>query len=106
LDFDLVEPKPLTPTALPHAQALSELIGESDYYRTERIRLAEGQSWIGKTDGQTLEIWGVMNGGARLEWEGEPVLLEAIGWVLIPAGLGNFRLTATSDSVLLRVVTP
>jgi mannose-6-phosphate isomerase len=106
LDFDLVEPEPLKPTIMPEASVPTEVIGESRYFRTERLRLAAGQSWAGQTDGRTLEIWGVLSGSATLQWTGEPVTLEAIGWVLIPAGLGDFRMTATSDSVLLRVITP
>jgi mannose-6-phosphate isomerase len=106
LDFDLVEPEPLKPTIMPEASVPTEVIGESRYFHTERLRLAAGQSWTGQTDGRTLEIWGVLSGGATLQWAGEPVTLEAIGWVLIPAGLGDFHMTATRDSVLLRVITP
>jgi len=106
LDFSLVNPRPLTPVAESNSQVPTELIGESSYYRTERLQLAAGQDWGGATDGATSEIWGVLEGKVELEWDGAPLTLEAISWVLIPAALGKFRLTARSDSILLRVVTP
>jgi mannose-6-phosphate isomerase len=106
LDFDLVEPQPLTPVVVPGAQVTTEVIGESRYFRTERLRLPASQSWAGSTDGRTLEIWGVLEGEATLNWTGEPLTLSAISWVVIPAALGEFRVTATADSVLLRVITP
>jgi mannose-6-phosphate isomerase len=106
LDFGLIDPKPLTPVIEPNAPVPTELIGESHYYRTERLHLAAGKSWQGATDGRTLEIWGVLEGGVTLDWKGEPLTLDAISWVLVPAALGEFRLTSSSDSTLLRVVTP
>jgi mannose-6-phosphate isomerase len=106
LDFDLVEPQALQPTAVMDAKVPTEVIGESRYFRTERLRMGPGQSWAGKTDGTTLEIWGVLEGEATLHWSGEPVVLKAISWVLVPAALGEFRITSAADSVLLRVITP
>lgn len=106
LDFDLVEPAPLPPVIVPDAQVSTEVIGESRYFRTERLNLALGQGWSGQTDGRTLEIWGVLSGEATVTWDGDPVRLEAVSWVLIPAALGEFRVTATQDSTLVRVITP
>lgn len=106
LDFDLVEPKALVPTTMPEAPVPTEVIGNSRYFHTERLTLAAGQSWAGRTDGRTLEIWGILRGEATLQWAGEPVALREIGWVLVPAGLGDFRISAAGDSVLLRVITP
>ncbi len=106
LDFDLVEPTVFVPVPLPGAQVTTEVIGDCRYFHTERLRLAAGQSWAGQTDGRTLEIWGALTGDATLNWAGDPVPLEAISWVVVPAGLGEFRMAAASDSVLLRVITP
>jgi mannose-6-phosphate isomerase len=106
LDFALVEPSPLQPTLLPDAPVPVEVIGESKYFRTERLTLAAGQSWMGQTDETTLEIWGVLSGEATLLWDGEPIPLPAVSWVLIPASLGDFMASAARDSVLLRVTTP
>ena len=106
LDFDLVEPSVLTPAVIADAPVPTEVIGDSAYFQTERLHMAAGQSWSGQTDGRTLEIWAVLNGDATLHWAGEAVTLAAVSWVLIPAGLGDFRFTAASDSVMLRVITP
>jgi mannose-6-phosphate isomerase len=106
LDFDLVEPDALQPVTVPDAAVPTEVIGESRYFRTERLRLSPGQSWTGQTDGRTLEIWGVLSGEATLTWAGDPIALPAVRWVLVPAGLGEFRITAATESVALRVITP
>ena len=106
LDFNLVEPKALVPVNVPGAQVPTEVIGESRYFRTERLHLPTGQGWSGQTDGRTFEIWGVLSGDATVNWAGEPVSLPGISWVLIPAELGEFRITASRDSTLLRVITP
>jgi mannose-6-phosphate isomerase len=47
-----------------------------------------------------------LEGEATLNGAGEPLTLSAISWVVIPAALGEFRVTAVQDSVLLRVITP
>ena len=107
LDFDLVEPTPLQPTPIATAPIPTEVIGESRYFRTERLKMAAGQSYAGNTDGRTLEIWGVLEGEATLKWSaGEPLTLPAVSWVLIPAGLGEFGVSAAQDATLLRVITP
>ncbi len=106
LDFDLVEPDVFEPVVIPDAAVPTEVIGECRYFRTARLRLAAGQSWAGNTDGRTLEIWGVLSGGGTLQWSGEAVSLEPVSWVLVPAGLGEFRMTAVGNSELLRIITP
>ncbi|MCC6458546.1 MAG: class I mannose-6-phosphate isomerase [Caldilineaceae bacterium] len=106
LDFGLVEPEVKPPVVVPDSQVPTEVIGESRYFRTERLRMSAGNGWAGQTDGRMFEIWGVLAGEATLNWAGEPLTLAAVSWMLIPAGLGEFRVTAASDSVLLRVVTP
>jgi mannose-6-phosphate isomerase len=106
LDFDFVETQAFEPVKVPDAPVPTEVIGESRYFRTERLRMSPGQSWTGKADGTTLEIWGVLEGEATVHWDGEPLALKAIEWVLIPASLGDFRITSAADSVLLRVITP
>lgn len=106
LDFDLVEPSPLQPEAVPEASVPTEVIGVSQYFRTERLRMDAGQRWSGEADGRTLEIWGVLAGEALLQWAGEPVRLQGVSWVLVPAALGEFSVTTASESVLLRVITP
>lgn len=45
----------------------------------------------------------MLQGKATVQWEGQPVTLNAVDWVLIPADLGEFQIVADEQSVLLRV---
>ena len=51
----------------------------------------------GRCDGSTLEIWGVIKGSAEVN----EVALEAVRFTLLPAAMGEFTVTATSDEVTL-----
>jgi mannose-6-phosphate isomerase len=107
LDFSAIAPSALTPKRLLVDEALVvEGIGSCPYFETERIFLPAGSSFYGLCDGETFEIWGVVNGTVTLDWAGEPLDLQGVSWVLLPAALGEFQITADTDSVLLRVVTP
>lgn len=107
LNFDLIEPGPLKPIQLMDDEGLRvEQIGACDYFETERVTLPAGSSFFGLCDGETFEIWAVLSGKATLTWEGDPLALSGVSWVLIPAELGEFQFTAEEASVLLRVITP
>ncbi|MEZ4580051.1 MAG: mannose-6-phosphate isomerase, class I [Caldilineaceae bacterium] len=106
LDFDQIEPDPLTPKLLDDTSYIHERIGRCDYFQTERFFMAEGDAYTGNCDGSTLEIWGVLEGEAVFTWDGAPVTVDEIGWVLLPAALGSFQVEVTSDSTLIRVFTP
>jgi mannose-6-phosphate isomerase len=107
LDFNLVEPGPRQPLTLLDDNGLHvEQIGICDYFETERLTMPAGSSFFGLCDGETFEIWAVLSGEATLAWDGEPLSLRGVSWVLLPAELGEFQLTAEQESVLLRVVTP
>jgi mannose-6-phosphate isomerase len=107
LDFGLVRPAPFVPIRVPGASVPTEIIGSCRYFQTERLHMAAGQSWSGEANGATLEIWGTLRGRATLTWAGDPLELPAVSWVLVPAGLGDFQVTAAEEAtVLLRVITP
>jgi mannose-6-phosphate isomerase len=108
IDWTQVEPGPVIPRLLSHGSRgiHQEVIGESDYFRTERFHLTPGSSYRDRCAGESFQIWGVMAGRATIEWEGAPVTLEAVSWVLLPAALGNFQIKAEDESTLLRVITP
>ena len=106
LDFDQIEPDPLTPKLLDDTSYIHERIGRCDYFQTERFFMAEGDAYTGNCDGFTMEIWGVLEGEAVFTWDGTPVTVDEIGWVLLPAALGSFQVEVTSDSTLIRVFTP
>ena len=107
LDFNQNQPTALKPVKLVDDEALVvEQIGVCDYFETERIFLPAESSFFGLCDGDTFEIWAVLSGSATLTWAGEPLTLAGVAWVLLPAELGEFQITANEASVLLRVVTP
>lgn len=106
LDFDLIAPDVLSPQPVAERGVPTELIGHCAYFRTERLSLTESAQVHGLCDGDTLEIWGVLDGQIRLEWEGDPLEIDAVGWVLLPAMLGAYTISATEDATLLRVTTP
>ena len=115
LDFDLIAPGVLQPEAVENGAAATELIGQSRYFRTERIQLAADAVYTGDLNGETFEIWGVMQGEVALAAKqgrntdgatDAPLTLDAVSWALLPATLGQFQLRARRDSVLLRVLTP
>jgi mannose-6-phosphate isomerase len=106
LDWTLVRPQPLTPVPLAADGYTRELIGECEYFRTERIRLAAPHTLPGRCNGSTYEVWGVLQGEAEIGWRGEPVRLDAVSWALLPAALGEFEVRAGAGSELLRVITP
>lgn len=110
LNYAQVQPTLPPPTVVAHAPAPTEVIGDCAYFHMERLRPAAGQAVDGATTGETLEIWGVIDGAVRVEWERAPraegIRLAAVDWVLIPATLGEFRVVAERESVLLRVTTP
>jgi mannose-6-phosphate isomerase len=99
---------PLRGAATPHLIQQSGRLrrfemARNPYFVTEKVELAPGASYRGACDGTTLEIWGCVCGHARIEWDGAPVHLPAIRYVLIPAALGPFRVTASEASECLRV---
>ncbi len=107
IDYNLVQPRPVTPVPLLEDDALrAELLVECPYFRTERIFMPAGGAFFGLADGATFEIFGVLEGAATVEWEGDPVTLSAVDWVLIPADLGEFQIVADDACTLLRVFVP
>jgi mannose-6-phosphate isomerase len=108
IDWTQVEPGPVTPRLLSHGSRgiHQEVIAESEYFRTERFHLSPGSSYRDRCAGESFQIWGVMAGRATVEWDGEPITLEPLSWVLLPAALGNFQVKAEAESTLLRVLTP
>lgn len=107
LDFDLVEPGPVEPTTLRNNGIVQEQIGLCEYFCTERLQLPAGKTYSGSCNGDTFEIFAVLEGSFTLEWEGaSPPIQRSISWTLLPAALGDFQIKAESDSVILRIFTP
>ncbi len=107
IDWNMVEPAPVIPQELAREPGLhQELLVECPYFRTERFHASAGTTLNGECAGETCEIWAVLKGQATVHWQGAPVTLNAIEWVLLPATLGGFHVDAGANSELLRVFTP
>ncbi len=107
LNFEQVAPSALQPVVLMDEEGLRvEQIGACDYFETERVTMPAGSLYVGLCDGETFEIWGVIQGSATIEWGAESLTLNAVNWMLLPAELGEFQVVAEEESVLLRVFVP
>ncbi|MGB0386337.1 MAG: type I phosphomannose isomerase catalytic subunit [Ardenticatenaceae bacterium] len=98
INFDQVEPTLCQP------QLVSDVAGvrryrlcHNKYFVTERVEMERGAIFEGTCNGSTLEIWGAIAGSAEVN----QVALEAVRFTLLPAALGDFTVTATSDQVTL-----
>lgn len=83
------------------------LLCRNRYFVTERLELMDGAQFEGTLEGDTLEIWGVIQGQAmvsriphRKAWDS--LSLAAVRFTLLPAALGRYKVTAQADSILLR----
>ena len=99
INFQQVEPGVSAATLIAEDVGLSRyLLCKNSYFVTERIELACGATFVGDCTGDSLEIWGVLQGSAQISGLG----LDAIRFTLLPAALGAFEVVANQDSVLLR----
>jgi mannose-6-phosphate isomerase len=107
LDFKFIQPGPSKPIKLLDDEGLLvEQIGACAYFETERITLPPDSDFFGLCDGETFEIWAVLDGSITLSWHGEPLVLSKVSWLLLPANLGEFQISAEERSLLLRIVSP
>lgn len=95
-------------TTLPDPEILEETTNycwerlcENRYFTTERIMVNQQFEYKGRCDGSSLEIWGLISGQANLAGTS----VDEVQFCLLPAGLGEFEITAEPNSVLLRAYT-
>ncbi len=107
INFEQVEPGPYQPQVVLSQAGLSRAeISRCNYFVVEKVILEADVTYHGYTDGSSLEIWGAVEGQSQLTWAGEAVDLPAIRFVLIPATLGKFAVTANTSCTMLRVYLP
>jgi len=70
----------------------------NEYFVTERVKMGEGAEYRGQCDGQSLEIWGVLEGHVTVN----DVAITAVRFTLLPAALGEFTVKANRAATLLR----
>lgn len=99
INFNVVEPQLPAPELIETSpQAQRSLLCTNQYFITEKIVLAPGGEFIGELNGETLEIWGVIDG----EIEVNDTHLEAVRFTLLPAAMGPFRVTTKTGATCLR----
>jgi mannose-6-phosphate isomerase len=106
-DFRRVEPGTYQPVLVASEEGVARYeITRSDYFVVERVTLPAGMAYAGRTEGETLEIWGTVDGESDLTWAGGAVSLPTVRFCLVPARLGNFAVRALQPTTMLRVYLP
>lgn len=99
INFDRVEPE-LTPP-LPvggSEQVIRYMLCDNHYFTTERIIIAPGAAFTGEQNGDSLEIWGVLDGVINVN----EYRLEAVRFTLLPASMGAYRIASSNGATCLR----
>lgn len=101
IDFDhTIEPALRPPALISDQDGVKRWrLCRNRYFTTERVEFAEGATYSGSLDGDTLEIWGVIAGDIEVNG----VALAAVRFTLLPAALGPYRVTTFSGATCLRV---
>lgn len=108
IDFGPAGAVPMPPRVVEaRAGLLREVVAECGHFVVERVRIASGTRFDGVLDGETFEIWGVLEGAASVGSGGmPPTNLAAVGFGLLPATMGAFSVLARTDVVALRAYLP
>lgn len=107
ISFGQIPPGIVLPTPLYDLEGVRafELV-RNQYFVVEEVAFQPGARYMGWCEGETMEIWGCMSGAVQVGWSGDPLELDAIRYVLLPATLGEYAITASEPSVCLRVYLP
>lgn len=99
INFEQIEPslKPLKWVDDEDGIRRAELCANR-YFATEQVELRAGAVYRGFCDGSTMEIWGCVEGQISVN----DLSLNAVRFTLLPAAMGEFRIHAEQDTILLR----
>ena len=104
INFEQVEPSLPTPIKLASKNSiLRERLCANSYFTVERLHMPAGSTFSGNLNGDTFEIWGILEGDVTLLSNAADISLSAIRFVLLPAIMGRFTVKATSAAAALRV---
>ncbi|MCP4423873.1 MAG: mannose-6-phosphate isomerase [Chloroflexi bacterium] len=104
INFDQVEPGLCQPEMIYassdgcHSSIRRFRLCRNRYFVTEWVALEAGATMNGRCNGDSLEIWGVIDGQAKIN----DVELTAVRFALLPAAMGDFTVAATCKSSFLR----
>ncbi len=103
IDFDQVAPIMPEPKLIASNDGVCRsLLCRNEYFTAEQVTMEPGCSFHGDCAGRTFEIWGVTDGRVEIRTATDTVLLEAVGFALLPAVLGPFSVSAPTQANLLR----
>jgi mannose-6-phosphate isomerase len=99
INFAQVEPALRPPRLLNDENGVRRsLLCENAYFTTERVEMAAGSHFTGDCNGDSLEIWGLLNGRVAIN----DLPLSPVQFTLLPAAMGAFGVTAVQPATLLR----
>jgi len=99
IDFERVEPDLCPPELIADENGIRRFeLCRNRYFVTERVAMVSGAIFKGECIGESLEVWGVIEGRAEIN----AMQLEAVRFALLPAALGDFTVRATTSATFLR----
>jgi len=99
INFNCVEPGLAKPQLVYEGQGIRrQELCSNRYFTTERVELEDGAAYEGSCNGSSLEIWGLLQGSAKLL----STHLKRIQFVLLPAALGAYTIKAQGKCEFLR----
>ena len=99
INFEQIAPKLSPPKPISTEDGVRRsLLCENKYFVTERVEMDAGSRFTGNCTGETMEIWGLIEGNVTVN----DLALTAVRFVLLPAALGAFTIQADESATLLR----
>jgi mannose-6-phosphate isomerase len=99
INFEQVEPTLSPPKLISDENGVRRsLLCQNEYFVTERVEIAVGSAFSGNCNGDSLEIWGLLEGEVAIN----EVELKPVQFTLLPAAMGEFAVTAVTPATLLR----
>jgi mannose-6-phosphate isomerase len=99
INFDQVEPSIYPPIFISENKDVRRLeLCRNEYFVTERVEIQPGATFLGECTGDSLEIWGVIQGRAIIN----DLPMDAVRFALLPAAMGEFSVRSETKSILLR----
>jgi len=99
IDFACVEPEISLPRLITEGNGIQRFeLCRNRYFVTERVEMDAGMTFQGHCNGDSLEIWGLIDGQVDIN----TVALNPIQFTLLPAAMGDFIVRAATEATLLR----
>jgi mannose-6-phosphate isomerase len=99
ISFDRVEPGLTPPLPIEDSEQVNRsMLCNNQYFTTERVIFAPGGEFTGEQNGDSLEIWGVIDGSITVN----EYRLEAVQFTLLPASMGAYCIASTDGATCLR----